>query len=660
MLTPCSRQPRGACRSTACRWGAAGARSTTQLRAAPTRAASTEVAQPPSSVDRVVARRRRRRRARPTPRPVRRAPRPSVTAGCCSSIARPTAAAGTFTPPLMITSSARPVTRSRPSSSSRPRSSVRNQPSRSTDAGPLGLAVVPVEEHRPAQQHLAVVADPHLDAVERAAVVHAAAAGLAHPVGLHDRGCPAPRPRLGSRGVERAAADEHGVEAGRAPRSSARRRAAAHQLGRHERDVAPRPLARPAESGRTTRLGPGDHRAVEHLHPGDVRRRQVEHPLPRTAEPRVRGQRRGPHRVAGEHAPASARRSTRGRDRRAAREPSAASHSRSSARISSARAGAPGRRLLTRGHAMPCHNPGHGATAARADAAQWVDGARPRTLPAAVAPVLAGTGIALCGATRRSGGRRVLALVVALAAAGRGQLRQRLLRRRSAAPTTTGSARCGWSVSGVATPAAVKRAAFLSFGVGRRASASCSPRPPPGGWSASALLAHPRRLVLHRRLAALRLRGPRRGDGVRVLRAGRGRRHDVRPDRDASTLPALVAAIGDRLRSPARSWSPTTCATSRPTPRPASAPSPWCSATSAPGTSTALLVDVAVVALIGVALDHHLVGPARAGRLVPAIAARAALVLGGSHRAGPRPGAAADRRRRAALRRGRPSACASR
>jgi 1,4-dihydroxy-2-naphthoate octaprenyltransferase len=29
-----------------------------------------------------------------------------------------------------------------------------------------------------------------------------------------------------------------------------------------------------------------------------------------------------------------------------------------------------------------------------ATAAQWIEGARPRTLPAAVAPVLAGTGVA--------------------------------------------------------------------------------------------------------------------------------------------------------------------------------------------------------------------------------------------------------------------------
>ena len=45
---------------------------------------------------------------------------------------------------------------------------------------------------------------------------------------------------------------------------------------------------------------------------------------------------------------------------------------------------------------------------------QWIAGARPRTLPAAVAPVLAGTGDRAVGRTRRSGGRRRSRCVVAL------------------------------------------------------------------------------------------------------------------------------------------------------------------------------------------------------------------------------------------------------
>ena len=51
-------------------------------------------------------------------------------------------------------------------------------------------------------------------------------------------------------------------------------------------------------------------------------------------------------------------------------------------------------------------------------------------------------------------------------------------------------------------------------------------------------------------------------------------------------LPAWFAAVGDRRRSPARSWSPTTCATSRPTGRSASARWRSCSVTGRAATST--------------------------------------------------------------------------
>jgi 1,4-dihydroxy-2-naphthoate polyprenyltransferase len=49
-----------------------------------------------------------------------------------------------------------------------------------------------------------------------------------------------------------------------------------------------------------------------------------------------------------------------------------------------------------------------------ADAREWLAGTRPRTLPAAVVPVLIGSGVAL-GYDRFSAGRALLALVVALA-----------------------------------------------------------------------------------------------------------------------------------------------------------------------------------------------------------------------------------------------------
>ncbi len=174
--------------------------------------------------------------------------------------------------------------------------------------------------------------------------------------------------------------------------------------------------------------------------------------------------------------------------------------------------------------------------------AQWLAGARPRTLPAAVSPVLAGH--------RRRGvthdavwWKALLALVRGAGAAGRRQLRQRLLRRhprhrrRPGRPDAAGRLRRGHARRGEARGVrGVRRR--------RRRSAWCWRRPPPGGWWRSARSCIAGRLVLHRRLAALRLPRPRRGDGLRLLRPGRRGRHDVRPDRDVRRWPALYAAVG--------------------------------------------------------------------------------------------------------------------
>ena len=98
---------------------------------------------------------------------------------------------------------------------------------------------------------------------------------------------------------------------------------------------------------------------------------------------------------------------------------------------------------------------------------KWVAGARPRTLPAAIVPVLVGTA---CAAGRVPGGliwwRAVAALVVALAI----QVGTNYANDYSDGKRGTddpgqrvGPPRLvGW---GLATPAAVKRAALLSFGV---------------------------------------------------------------------------------------------------------------------------------------------------------------------------------------------------
>ena len=100
----------------------------------------------------------------------------------------------------------------------------------------------------------------------------------------------------------------------------------------------------------------------------------------------------------------------------------------------------------------------------------WVEGARPRTLPAAVVPVLVGTA---CAAGEAGG-------LIWWRAAPRWSwpspsrsppTTPTTTATACAAPTTPagGSVRCGWSAWGIKPPAAVKRAALLSFGVaGRR------------------------------------------------------------------------------------------------------------------------------------------------------------------------------------------------
>ena len=161
--------------------------------------------------------------------------------------------------------------------------------------------------------------------------------------------------------------------------------------------------------------------------------------------------------------------------------------------------------------------------------AQWIEGARPRTLPAAISPVVAGTG-----------GRRPRAPAVVVEGAARARRRARAADRRSttptttptasAAPTTTASGRCAWSAREPRRPAAVKAAAFASFGVAAAGRAGArgddgvvADRGRCGG--------DRRRLVLHRRLEAVRLPGSRRGRCLRVLRAGRRARDDLRADR---------------------------------------------------------------------------------------------------------------------------------
>jgi 1,4-dihydroxy-2-naphthoate octaprenyltransferase len=103
------------------------------------------------------------------------------------------------------------------------------------------------------------------------------------------------------------------------------------------------------------------------------------------------------------------------------------------------------------------------ATAARATMAQWIEGARPRTLPAAVAPVLAGTGVA-AWSHHEVWWKAALALLVSLLL----QIGVNYANDYSDGIRGTDDARVGplrLVGSGVASPRAVKRAAFTAFGL---------------------------------------------------------------------------------------------------------------------------------------------------------------------------------------------------
>jgi 1,4-dihydroxy-2-naphthoate octaprenyltransferase len=96
--------------------------------------------------------------------------------------------------------------------------------------------------------------------------------------------------------------------------------------------------------------------------------------------------------------------------------------------------------------------------------AQWLEGARPRTLPAAIAPVAAGSGAA-AAVDGFDLGRALLALLVAVAL----QVGVNYANDYSDGIRGTDADRVGplrLVGSGVASPGAVKRAALLAFAVG--------------------------------------------------------------------------------------------------------------------------------------------------------------------------------------------------
>src|SRR5690348_514113 len=137
----------------------------------------------------------------------------------------------------------------------------------------------------------------------------------------------------------------------------------------------------------------------------------------------------------------------------------ASSHSRSSALISSASPDT-GLRLLTPLNLVGVRS---ARIPAMATAAQWIEGARPRTLPAAVAPVLAGTGVAAYD-HQECWWKAALALAVSLLL----QVGVNYANDYSDGIRGTDDVRVGplrLVGSGVAQPDAVKAAAFTAFGL---------------------------------------------------------------------------------------------------------------------------------------------------------------------------------------------------
>ena len=94
---------------------------------------------------------------------------------------------------------------------------------------------------------------------------------------------------------------------------------------------------------------------------------------------------------------------------------------------------------------------------------QWAEGARPRTLPAAIAPVVVGTGLAINADSLRIG-RACLALVVALAL----QIAVNFANDYSDGIRGTDNKRVGpvrLVGQGMARPRSVRLAAFIAFGI---------------------------------------------------------------------------------------------------------------------------------------------------------------------------------------------------
>ena len=195
----------------------------------------------------------------------------------------------------------------------------------------------------------------------------------------------------------------------------------------------------------------------------------------------------------------------------------------------------------------------------------WLMAARPRTLPAAIAPVLVGT--AARSKSARSACRAVGAFVAALVGSIFIQIGTNLANDYSDAKRGADTAdRLGpvrVTSAGLVTPQRVLTATWIAFGV----AVAC------GIYLAAVaglvILADRRpldrrRRPLHRRPAALRLRRPRRGLRLPLLRPGRRQRLLLRPGRAARRAAARALDRGrlprhgdPRRQQRPRRWRPT-------------------------------------------------------------------------------------------------------
>ena len=198
----------------------------------------------------------------------------------------------------------------------------------------------------------------------------------------------------------------------------------------------------------------------------------------------------------------------------------------------------------------------------------WLMAARPRTLPAAIAPVLVGSAAAAYELTGGFGWDVFLAALVGSIFIQIGtNLANDYSDAKRGADTAERLGPVRVTSSGLVAPRRVLVATWVAFGVAAAAGALPRGRGRPGDPRRRPRL-DPRRGPLHRRARAVRLRGPGRGVRVRLLRPGGRERLLLRPARGAR-LDAVRALDPDRAAWRRRSSSSTTCATSKPTGGPA-------------------------------------------------------------------------------------------